>query len=114
MQNRPKDIAETMLLQALAYDQKGDVYNAVKLYKKVIRLSPDWSAPFSFLSLIYKKRCEWRPSLHYSQKAIENNPFDEKAWYNLAIAATALKKTLWSEAACLHFEKSPLPQEPLL
>lgn len=86
------DASEHLLLQAIAYDRAGDVYNAVKLYKRVTRMAPDWSAPFSFLSLIYKKRNEWQPSLHYSQKAIENNPFDETAWQNLGIAATALKR----------------------
>jgi len=89
---RQNDASEHLLLQALAYDRAGDVYNAVKLYKRVAKMAPDWSAPFSFLSLIYKKRNEWQPSLHYSQKAVEHNPFDEIAWYNLGISATALKK----------------------
>ena len=74
-----KDLAEILFLQAAEYDRQGDIYNAVKLYKRIIKMAPDWSAPFSYLSLIYKCRNEWRPSLHYSQKAIENNPFDEAA-----------------------------------
>lgn len=89
---RHNDASEHLFLQALAYDRAGDVYNAVKLYKRVMKMAPDWSAPCSFLGKIYKNRNEWRPSLHYSQKAIEHNPFDETAWYNLGIAATALKK----------------------
>lgn len=86
------DDIEQLFLLAWEYDRHGDVYNAVKLYKRVIKLAPDWSAPFSFLSLIYKNRNEWKSALHYSLKAIEHNPFDETAWQNVGIAATALKK----------------------
>ncbi len=93
---------EHLYLQAVNYTQKGDVYNAVKLSKKAIKLSPDWSAPFSLLSMIYKTRSEWHPSLYYSRKAIEINPFDESAWQNLAIAATALKKWLIARNAWNH------------
>ena len=110
------DASEHLLLQALAYDRAGDVYNAVKLYKRVIRMAPDWSVPFSFLSLIYKQRNEWQTSLHYSQKAIENNPFDEMAWENLGIAATALKrwelaKNAWHQ---LGFKLSKYKDTPAL
>lgn len=113
---RQNDASEHLLLQALAYDRAGDVYNAVKLYKRVIRMAPDWSAPFSFLSLIYKQRNEWQPSLHYSQKAVENNPFDEAAWRNLGIAATALKrwelaKKAWHQ---LGFKISKNKKKPAL
>ena len=79
-------------------------------------MAPDWSAPFSFLSLIYKKRNEWHSSLHYSQKAVEYNPFDEMAWYNLGIAATALQKwelakKVWQQ---LGFKLSASHQAPAI
>jgi len=90
-EQQPNEV-EQLYLEALKYDFRGDVYNAVKVCKRIIRLEPDWSAPFSFLSLFYKYRNEWRTSMHYSQKAVENNPFDEAAWQNLGIAATALQK----------------------
>ena len=89
---RQKDPSEALLLKAMEYDRLGDVYNAVKLYKRVIKMAPDWSAPFSFLSRIYKVRKEWQTSLHYSQKAVEHNPFDEQSWKHLGLAATALRK----------------------
>lgn len=82
--------------QALAYDKAGDAYNAVKLYKKVVKLVPDWSLPYHFLSIFYRRRLEWKPSLHYSKKAIEYNPQDKTAWQNLATSATALR--LWRTA----------------
>jgi len=82
--------------EALAYDRAGDAYNAVKLYKKIVKLAPDWSLPYHFLSLFYRQRNEWKPSFHYSQKAIETNPEDKTAWHILATSATALRR--WQTA----------------
>lgn len=96
---RPNYTPEVQQLfeRAMEYDRTGDVYNAVKLYKRVMKLAPEWDKPYYHLSIIYKYRNEWKPSLHYSQKAIEINPTEEDAWWNLAIAATALKK--WQAAS---------------
>ena len=82
--------------RALNYDRAGDLYMAIKLYKKLIRLAPEWSRPYRRLGSIYKDRAEWKPSFYYNSCATERNPKDLKAWQNLAIAATALKK--WKEA----------------
>lgn len=91
MQRQQENI-QLLLQQALTYDEKGDAYNAVKLYKKIVRLAPAWSVPYHFLSRFYKKRLEWKPSLYYSEKAIEFDPKDETAWQILATSATALKR----------------------
>ena len=88
--HRQSDEIEELYRQAVVYGQQGDVYNAVKLCKLIARKSPDWSAPYAYLSHVYKGRTEWKPALHYSKKAIEHNPFDEATWENLALAATAL------------------------
>jgi tetratricopeptide (TPR) repeat protein len=93
---------EEIYRQAVSYQYNDDIYHAVKLAKKVIKLAPDWSAPFSLLSLIYKNRNEWHPAMYYSRKAITLNPFDEEAWKNLAISATALKKWLTVRKAWNH------------
>lgn len=82
--------------EALAYDRAGDSYNAVKLYKKLVKLAPNWSLPYHFLSLFYRQRNEWKPSFHYSLKAIETNPKDKTAWHILATSATALQR--WQTA----------------
>ncbi|HFA51905.1 MAG TPA: hypothetical protein ENJ95_23050 [Bacteroidetes bacterium] len=82
---------EELYRMAVEYDRRGDVYNAVKLCKLIVRKSPDWSAPYAYLSHIYKGRTEWKPTLHYSLKAIEYNPFNEGTWENMALAATALE-----------------------
>lgn len=90
------DNIQLLFEEALAYDRAGDSYNAVKLYKKLVRLAPDWSLPYHFLSLFYRERNEWKPSFHYSQKAIETNPEDKTAWHILATSATALRR--WQTA----------------
>ncbi len=95
MQENSNNI-QLLLDEALAYDRAGDSYNAVKLYKKLVRLAPDWSLPYHFLSLFYRQRNEWKPSFHYSQKAIEANPEDKTAWHILATSATALRR--WQTA----------------
>jgi hypothetical protein len=46
--------------------------------------------------LIFKRQRLWRESLECNQKALERNPSDEAAWWNLGIAATALGD--WPEA----------------
>ena len=94
--HRQSDEIEELYRKAVAYGQRGDVYNAVKLCKLIVRKSPDWSAPYAYLSNIYKGRNEWKPTLHYSEKAIEYNPFNETTWENLALAATALES--WKKA----------------
>ncbi len=83
---------QSVFEEALAYDRAGDAYNAVKLYKKLVKIAPEWSLPYHFLSLFYRERNEWKPSLHYSQKAVEYNPEDKTAWQILATAATALRR----------------------
>ncbi len=88
--------AEQLYRQVVEYDRRGDVYNAVKLCKRLARLAPDWSAPFAYLSWVYKLRKEWKPAYHYSLRSVDINPFDEKVWETLAIAATALAE--WETA----------------
>lgn len=84
--------ATYLFQKAQEYDQRGDHYHAVKIYKKIIKLAPAWAEPYRCMGEIYKARKEWKPSFYYTQKALENNPSDEIAWWNLGIIATALKK----------------------
>lgn len=78
--------------QATAYDAAGDVYNATKLYKRVIKLEPEWSLPYFRLLAIYKRRQEWKPAFHYAKRSLALDPSDAGNWWDLGIAATALKK----------------------
>ena len=85
-------MAEQLLREAEAYNRKGDVYTAVKLYKKVIRLAPDWVQPYLHLSVLYKDRADWKTCLHYTQKSLQFDPESTQAWTILGLAYTAMKK----------------------
>jgi tetratricopeptide (TPR) repeat protein len=89
--------------QAEQYRQQGDTYNAVKLFKHVARAAPEWSAPFFQLGAIYKYRQEWKPALHYIKRAVALDPTNREAWWDLAIAASALKKNRISRSIWQKF-----------
>ena len=73
------------------YEQLDDVYHAVKLYKKAMKVAPSWGRPCFRLSLIYKGRKEWKPTFYYSRKAVDCNVENKEAWWNLGLAATVLQ-----------------------
>jgi len=83
---------EKLYREVMKYDREGDVYNAVKLCKRIAKLAPDWSAPYAYLGRLYKSRKEWKPVYHYSLRAVKNNPFNDETWSNLALAATVLEE----------------------
>jgi hypothetical protein len=81
---------QTLLEQAIEFENDGLTNEAIALYQNIINLSPDWSTPYYNLGLIYKYQCNWRESFYYNQKAIEADLNNEAAYWNLGIAATAL------------------------
>lgn len=108
----PSDEIKELYQQALVYDDQGDVYNAVKLYKRIIRLDTDWAPPYFQLGYIYKKRQEWKACLHYHKKFLARSPSEKKAWWNLGIAASALNKwriarNVWSKFGLSPTESAP-------
>lgn len=88
----PQPHIRPLFKKAVALDRKGDVYTAVKIYKKLIKLAPNWHPPYQYLSSIYKYHNDWKAAFHYGQRAIENGADKAEMWRNFAIAATALKK----------------------
>jgi len=99
---QPSEEVQQFYEQALAYDEAGDVYNAAKLYKRVIQLDAQWPLPYFRLRTIYKHRREWKPTYHYAKRALALDPACSDTWWDLGIAATALKKwriakNVWSK-----------------
>ena len=88
----PNDNIQQLFKAAENYERSSDVYNAVKLFKKIIRLQPDWAPPYARLAGLYKSRQDWKATLHYSKKAVALDSLDQDSWWTLGIAATALKK----------------------
>lgn len=91
-----------LLAQAHDYNTRGDVYNAVKLYKRCIKLAPEQVEPYVCLADIYKKRAEWKPALHYAKKALSMDASLADTWWTLGITAVALGKerlasSVWSK-----------------
>ena len=98
--------------EALRYDKVGDVYTAVKLLKKVTRLSPDWPEAYVGLGDIYHRRREWKPAFHYWKKTVALDADDREAWWHLGLAAIGLGRmrvaaTVWNK---FGFEKTDLSQ----
>ncbi len=77
---------------AQRYDKGGDLYHAVKLYKKVIRLAPEFPDAYRALGKIYRKRKEWKPAFHYWKKTVGLDADDRESWWQLGIAAVGLGK----------------------
>ena len=96
--------------EALRYDKVGDVYTAVKLLKKTIRVSPEWPRPHAALGNIYHRRREWKPAFHYWKKTVALDADDREAWWHLGLAAVGLGRmrvaaTVWAK---FGFEKDKL------
>jgi tetratricopeptide (TPR) repeat protein len=77
-------------------DEEGDQTRAMKAYRRAIKWDHRWSVPWYNLGLLFKRRREWHESLTHNERAVELDPSDEAAWWNLGIAATALGT--WSRA----------------
>jgi len=92
---------------ALDYENRGDAYNAIKLYKKVAKLAPQWAPPLQRLGMIYKYRLEWKPALYYVKKSLAADPGNRSAWWDLGIAATALRKWRLARNVWNKFGQSP-------
>lgn len=98
--------------EAERYGRLGDVYHAVKLYKRVMKLEPEWPAPYLALGRIYHSRREWKPAFYYFKKTVAFLPELREAWWCLGIAATALKKWRVARSVWAKFGLSELPGNP--
>lgn len=96
---RKTDLKKAKKLSRLAFEleENGQIEDAIATYKRAIANAPKWANAYYNLGLAYKKQRDWEHSLKYNKKATELDPKEgDPAWWNLGIAATALKK--WSIA----------------
>ncbi len=89
--------------EARRYDEKGDPYVATKLYKKIIRLVPDFVPAYECLGRLYHKRREWKPAFHYWKKALALDANLREAWWKLGLAAVGLKKMRIAQSIWMKF-----------
>ncbi|HQU60625.1 MAG TPA: hypothetical protein PLU64_15575 [Saprospiraceae bacterium] len=102
MMQDPTPELRALFEEARLYEERQDHYNAVKLYKRILKEASDWAPPYACLGQIYKLRQEWKPALYYTKKAVSLDAADQASWWNVGIAATALKKnrlarTVWAK-----------------
>ena len=83
---------EGLLAEAVAFEEAGDVYMAVKLFKKLLRLDAARPEPSERLGLLYVRRREWKPAFFYLKKTLALQATRTDLWWQLGIAATALNK----------------------
>jgi len=88
----PTALPIDLLNQARAYAREGDIYQAVKVYRLILRQCPNWPEPACELGQLYAGRREWKPTLHYLKKALALKPHDRNLWWAVGTAATALQK----------------------
>jgi hypothetical protein len=82
--------------RAIDLEENGDISGAIEAYRRAIKWDRKWSVPWYNLGLLFKRQHDWHESFEHNAKAVELNPSDEAAWWNIGIAATALGR--WSRA----------------
>ncbi|HEX4997290.1 MAG TPA: tetratricopeptide repeat protein [Terriglobia bacterium] len=82
--------------QAQARSEEGNNDAALALYAECLALDPNRSTSLYNVGLIYKYRGDWEKSFEFNSRAYALSPSDEASRWNLAIAATALRR--WSVA----------------
>ena len=82
--------------QAQALSNGGDDEAALQLYLKCVALDPSRPTSLYNIGLIYKYRGDWEKSLEFNARAYALCPSDAASRWNLAIAATALRR--WAVA----------------
>jgi len=84
--------AEQLHNKAQRLSSSGNDSEALALYQEALNLDPLRPSTLYNMGLIYKYRGDWEKSLELNQKAYELDSSDEASRWNIAIAATALRR----------------------
>lgn len=92
---------DVLLELAMEATDQGDSEKAIGFYEQILAQEEAWSTPHYNLGLIYKYRCDWEKSFYHNTRALELDPENQGAKWNLGIAATMLKqwkvaRTCWN------------------
>lgn len=71
---------------------KGDVYNAVKLFRKAVKIYPQNALGYERLTFVYHHRNEWKPAFHFAKKSVAINSANKDIWWILGVSAERLNK----------------------
>ena len=105
---------QELLAHARQFAEAGDIYNAIKLLRRIIKTAPDWWLPHAELSDLFKRQGEWKATLHYSKRTVALQAGHAPAWRNLGIAATALKKPRLAQMVWNKFGFKPTRPNALM
>ena len=95
--------AEKLMRLATDLNNEGRVEEAIKVYKQVIKTDKDWSVPYYDLGLYYKYQLAWEKSYKLNATAARLDSNDKAAWWNMGIAATALRNWKMAKKAWRGF-----------
>lgn len=72
--------------------EAGDIYNAVKLFRKAVKMHPQIALGYERLSSVYHLRNEWKPAFHFAKKAVAINSSNKNTWWIMGVSAERLNK----------------------
>ena len=78
------DVVPCMIFIALSYEDSGRVEEAIEMYKKVLKLSPQNATANNNIALLYSFKEDLEAALIHYEKAIVSNPLFEQAYLNRA------------------------------
>jgi hypothetical protein len=95
--------AEVLNTQAMALQDERRLKEASALFLEAAAADPTWAAPLYNLGLLFKRERNWRLSAKYNRRATKIDTHHEAAWWNLGIAATAVRRWKLARAAWRGF-----------
>ncbi len=96
-------LAQTLLQQATAFQQKGQLAQAQSLYESLLRLQPNHSEALQAFGLLAQQMQRFALAIELLTKALASNPKAAHLHANLAQALLAAERY---DAALLHFEQA--------
>jgi tetratricopeptide (TPR) repeat protein len=78
--------------QARQFQERGLLRRAAARYRRAAAADATWDVPRYNLGLLYKQQQNWEQALRYNRQAIKLDQTNAAAWWNLGIAATALRR----------------------
>lgn len=92
---------------ACQYDQNGDIYHAVKLFRRIIKENPGWVPPYLRLINIYLRRAEWKQVYAFSKRVLSLDASLKSIWWYLGVSAEitgklTVAKRVWSKFGLLE------------
>jgi tetratricopeptide (TPR) repeat protein len=93
------EAVQKLIDEATALSDDGDDHGALERYFKALELEFNNPTVHYNIGLIFKYRGDWKDSFKYNKRAAELESANEAAWWNLGIAATALREWKAARAA---------------